>query len=150
MIRTVTFILHFDDNIPKMFTSMQAKSKLNVLQTIDSCDKLSFFNQNYELRKYRILEFINAKPHYESIEIRRKLPKLLGIPRQRFSRWLNLPIEDTREIPYSHLVRIASFLDVEPSELINFNIAQLQPFEITRSSKRNLSASLGLVSSQDH
>lgn len=107
---------------------MQAKSKLNVLQAIDSCDKLSFFNQNYELRKYRILEFINVKPHYESIEIRRKLPKLLGISRQRFSRWLNLPIEDTMEIPYSHLVRIASFLDVEPSELINFNIAQLQPF----------------------
>lgn len=129
---------------------MQANGKISLAVALLSCEKLSLLNQNYELRKYRILEFINAKPHSESIEIKKKLPELLGISRQRFSRWLNLPIEDTREIPYSHLVRIASFLNVEPSELINFNIAQLQPFEIAKPSKRNLSKSLGLVSSQDY
>lgn len=88
--------------------------------------KLTLYNENYSLRKYRILEFLNNLPAKQSSQIKKSIPKELNVSRQTFSKWLNASINDRLEISAVALLKIALTLNISPLELVNFPISPIK------------------------
>lgn len=88
--------------------------------------KLTLYNENYPLRKYRILEFLNNLPARQSSIIKRSIPNELNITRQTFSKWQNASIYDGLEIPAIALLKIALTLNISPLELVNYPVSPIK------------------------
>ena len=88
--------------------------------------KLTLSNQNYSLRKYKLLQLIDSQPLYMAKNLQKNLPLLLGISRQAFSNYLNAPLGATLQIPSDKLLTLASLFNVQPSELLNEPVKTLK------------------------
>jgi len=81
--------------------------------------KLSLSTQNYDYRKYKILQLIDSQPFFVAQNLRKKLPSLLGISRQQFSNYCNVALDSTLEIPANKLLILATLFNVNPFDLVN-------------------------------
>lgn len=86
---------------------------------------LTLLSQNYHLRKYRILEMLDSQPLKIARQMRKELPKILGITRQTFASWCNAPKDSNLEISSIHLLTLAGLFEVEPIEMLNTQIPSL-------------------------
>lgn len=91
---------------------------------------LNLTSENYNLRKYRILEIIDGLPSKTVKKLKLKIPVVLKITRQTFSRWCNLHINDANDIPALQLFKIANILQVEPKDLLNESLKNSIPKDV--------------------
>lgn len=87
--------------------------------------KLTLSNQNYSLRKYKLLELIDSQPLYVAKSLHKNLPKLLDVSRQSFSNYLNASLDSSLQIPSDMLLIIAKLFSVDPYDLLNYKLSHL-------------------------
>ena len=85
--------------------------------------KLTFNNQRYSERKYRIVEILDGLAFAHARNLKSILPDMLNISRQQFSKWCNATLDNSLDIPSSKLIVLAAILAVHPSELFNPDLA---------------------------
>lgn len=107
--------------------------------------ELNLNNQQFEKRKFRILEIIAKKPHLEAVELMRSLPFSLSITRQTFSSYCNAHINSNVEIPSSKMFILSQLLEVEIYELFNKALFENNPAFDTEIMKKNLKNKTGLI-----
>ena len=105
-----------------LFTSNHFYYAIMTKKVTSSQVKLTLYNENYSIRKYRILEFLNNLPAKQAAQLKKSIPNELNISRQTFSKWLNASIYDGLEISAVALLKIALTLNISPLELVNFPI----------------------------
>lgn len=81
--------------------------------------KLTLSNQNYSLRKYKLLQLIDSQPRYLAKNLQKTLPQVLGISRQAWSNYLNARIGSTLQIPADKLFILANLFNVAAVDLLN-------------------------------
>lgn len=84
--------------------------------------KLTFNNERYSERKYRIVEVLDNLPFSHARNLKAILPSILAISRQQFSKWCNAPIDSSLDIPSSKLLVLAANLSVQPADLFNVDL----------------------------
>lgn len=85
-------------------------------------EKLTLSNQNYSLRKYKLLELIDSQPLYIAKSLLKTLPSVLCISRQTFASYLNAPLGSSLQIPSDLLIMLSQLFSVRPSELLNYQL----------------------------
>ena len=99
--------------------------------------KLSLTNQNYSLRKYSFLELIESQPLHVATNLKRNLPKALGLSRQSFANYCNAPIDSSLIINSDRLIMLSYLFNVPPHALINgpIKILKMEDFYPKTTSK---------------
>jgi len=77
----------------------------------------------YDNKKYRILEILSKSySHHEMFKIKKEIPNKLNISQRTFKNWMYLRLDDTTEISYSNLFKLAKILNTTIENLLNFEI----------------------------
>lgn len=113
-------------------------------QLTSSQVKLTLFEDNYQLRKYKIFEILNSLPKNHESQIKKSIISDLGITRQTLSNWLNASIYDNIEIPTQSFLRIAITLNVSPFELMNIPIKPIRVINTKMEKYRSIAQKTGL------
>lgn len=74
-------------------------------------------NKKQQQYKFKLHYLLMRLPYEESIEAWEIVPKLLKISRSTFKRWVFLKEDNHYDIPYSQMVLLANFFNVEPKDI---------------------------------
>lgn len=95
--------------------------------------------------KYLIKEKIENFSYAEYSEAKKLLPKLLRINKRTFERYMYVRLDDSYDIPASHLAILACYFRCKMEDLLNYSPSKMIYTEMKRDTKEDLAASLGLT-----
>ena len=98
-----------------------------------------------EKAKYKIAELLYNMPFNVAKETKKQLPKVLEISRQTLENWLQMTVSDKSNIPLNEFLRLCVFFNIEPFEMINYEIEEILIVDESNIEQKKLGKKIGLV-----
>lgn len=99
----------------------------------------------FEQPKYKLAELLYNLPYNEAKQVKKQLPSILGISRQTLELYLKATTTDKTNIPLNEFLRLCVFFNIEPFEMINYEIEEIKIVDESNIEQKKLGKKFGLV-----
>lgn len=99
----------------------------------------------FEQPKYKLAELLYNLPYNEAKKVKKQLPSILGISRQTLELYLKATTNDKTNIPLYEFLRLCVFFNIEPFEMINYEIKEILIVDESNIEQKKLGKKIGLV-----